>query len=82
MKLVEKKYPGRERRYLKLEGILTEFMKMDVHSALLVFDKNEYTNAISAYGSMFAAAKRYGFPVKPAVRGKNVYLVRTDEEEF
>ena len=67
--------------YKPMGDCLKEFMRMNAKYVKVVFSHLDYATVMSAYTAFRDAAKRYGAPITPVLRGDDIYLMRTDMEE-
>ncbi|MBR5862177.1 MAG: hypothetical protein IKZ08_02505 [Bacteroidales bacterium] len=65
-------------RYHKLQAFLKDFMQMNVKFAKIELSVDEYASPTVARGCIAIAAARGKYPVKVRLRGKDIYLIRTD----
>ena len=66
--------PCRHKPY-RCQAIFEEFLKMNTPVIKLDVG-NEWKNQKSAYSSLWAAAKRFGYPVQVSMVHGEVYLIR------
>ena len=61
-----------------LQGFLDRFMASGVKFAKVEYTPQDYGDSSRACTSIYAAAKKSGYPIETLVRDSTVYLVRTD----
>lgn len=62
----------------RMQGLLVEFIHMEVKSVKVEWTTMEYKDNVACYKSFHTAIKRYGMPVRVVMYNKEVYLERTD----
>ena len=67
-----------KRENFKLKNYFKEFMAMNVKTAKIELDKDDYKSVIVGYKVLYNAAKRHGVPIKVSMHEGNIYFIRTD----
>ena len=57
---------------------LEEFVNMGVKNVKVTFKPDEYKNLNSCQATLYKAIKREHLPIRVMIRGRDIYLVRTD----
>lgn len=67
-----------KRENFKLNNYFKEFLAMNVKTARIDLDKDDYKSVVVGHKSLWAAAKRHGVPIKVSLYEGNIYFIRTD----
>ena len=67
-----------KRENFKLKERFNEFISMNVKTARVDLDKDDYKSVNVAANVLRVASKRHAVPVKVVVRNGELYFVRTD----
>lgn len=74
MKLIPVDSVPRKRRKGRLQSIIEEFYAMDANVVELENFVESYSNIRSAYGSLYVACARSGYPISAHICDGKIYL--------
>ena len=69
-------------QYKNLKEYLDSYMKTNVKCVHVKFAPYEFASVYSAYHSFIRAVKITNYPIKPVLVNSELYLIRTDMEDY
>lgn len=69
-------------QYKNLKKYLDSYMKMNVKCVQVKFAPYEFNSTYSAYHSFIRMVKLFNYPIKPTIINNELYLARTDMEDY